>query len=179
MVAAPIARDVARLAGAPTISSRMPDGLLAALPFGLGAQQVLLGDHLQDRPDVLRHAAVDQHQAVLQLAPRLGDTSSVSKMRWLGSRRPRLMPNSGSPSPATTPWISFMPGQTPPESCQPPPEPPSHSPRIARAATSRRSSSRQLAGERARLAGGAHADGDQRRPAGSWKPPAASPWGCR
>ena len=34
-----------------------------------------------------------------------------------------------------------MPGQTPPESCQPPPEPPIHSPRIARAATMRRSSS--------------------------------------
>ena len=34
-----------------------------------------------------------------------------------------------------------MPGQMPPESCQPPPEPPSHSPRIARAATSLRSAS--------------------------------------
>ena len=32
-----------------------------------------------------------------------------------------------------TPSISLMPGQTPPESCQPPPEPPIHSPRIARA----------------------------------------------
>ncbi len=28
-----------------------------------------------------------------------------------------------------------MPGKMPPESCQPPPEPPSHSPRIARATT--------------------------------------------
>ena len=37
-----------------------------------------------------------------------------------------------------------MPGQTPPESCQPPPEPPSHSPRMARAATTRRSSSVEL-----------------------------------
>ena len=27
--------------------------------------------------------------------------------------------------------MSFMPGQTPPESCQPPPEPPSHSPSSA------------------------------------------------
>ena len=43
------------------------------------------------------------------------------------------------PRPAHTPWISLMPGQTPPESCQPPPEPPSHSPRMARAATRRRS----------------------------------------
>jgi len=37
--------------------------------------------------------------------------------------------------------MSFMPGQTPPESCHPPPEPPSHSPRMARAATRRRSDS--------------------------------------
>ena len=51
------------------------------------------------------------------------------------------MPNSGSPSAARTPWMSLMPGQTPPESCQPPPLPPSHSPRIARAATSLRSCS--------------------------------------
>ena len=28
-----------------------------------------------------------------------------------------------------------MPGKMPPESCQPPPEPPSHSPRMARATT--------------------------------------------
>ena len=48
------------------------DGLLAALPLGLGAQQIFLGHHLQNRPDVLRHAAVDQHQALLQfLASRL------------------------------------------------------------------------------------------------------------
>ena len=58
-----------------------------------------------------------------------------------GMSRPRLTPNSGSPSPARTPVMSFIPGQTPPESCQPPPEPPSHSPRSARARTRRRSSS--------------------------------------
>ena len=44
--------------------------LLAALPLGLRAQQVLLGHHLQDRADVLRHAAVDEHQALLQLLAR-------------------------------------------------------------------------------------------------------------
>ena len=60
---------------------------------------------------------------------------------WLGSSRPRLVPCSGSPSAAATPRISFAAGHTPPESCQPPPLPPSHSPRIARAATSRRSGS--------------------------------------
>ena len=51
---------------------------LAGLPFRLAAQQVFFGDHLQDRADVLRHAAVHEHQAVLQLAARLGrDVASV------------------------------------------------------------------------------------------------------
>ena len=35
---------------------------------GFGAQQVFLGHHLEDRSDVLRHAAVDEDQAVLQLS---------------------------------------------------------------------------------------------------------------
>ncbi len=69
------------------------------------------------------------------------EASSRPRIWWLGSRRPRLTPYSGSPSAASTPWMSFIPGQTPPESCQPPPEPANHSPRIARAATSRRSCS--------------------------------------
>ena len=78
--------------------------LLPAAPLGLGAQQVLLGHHLQDRADVLRHAAVDQHQALLQL-PRVsaGASSRVRGCVCVGSRRPRLTPNSGSPSPARTP----------------------------------------------------------------------------
>ena len=55
-----------------------------------------------------------------------------------------------------------MPGQRPPESCQPPPDPPIHSPRIARAATMRRSRFLHRAGAATDLAGGAHADADQR-----------------
>ena len=47
------------------------DGLLAALPFGFRAEQVLLGDHLQDGADVLGHAAVDQHEALLQAFARV------------------------------------------------------------------------------------------------------------
>ena len=58
----------------------------------------------------------------------------------MGRSRPRLTPHSGSDSHAGTPWMILMPGKTPPESCQPPPEPPSHSPRIARATTTRASS---------------------------------------
>ena len=80
---------------------------------------------------------------------------------WVGSRRPRLTPNSGSPSVAGRRSISLMPGQTPPESCQPPPDPPSHSPRMARAATRRRSCSGEGAGQRGGLPGGPHAGGDQ------------------
>jgi len=70
-----------------------------------------------------------------------GVTSSGPRIRWRGRSRPRLIPYSGSPSAAGTPSISLMPGHTPPESCHPPPEPPSHSPRIARAAAVRRSGS--------------------------------------
>ncbi len=43
----------------------------ASLPFAFAAQQVMLGHHFQNRPDVLRHAAVDQHQAVLDFLSRL------------------------------------------------------------------------------------------------------------
>ncbi len=43
------------------------DRLLASLPFRFPAQQVFLGDHFEDRPHVLRHAAVHQDQAVFEL----------------------------------------------------------------------------------------------------------------
>ncbi len=107
------------------------------------------------------------------------DTSSEPKMRWRGSRRPRLMPYSGSPSAAATPWISLMPGQTPPESCQPPPEPASHSPRMARAATSRRSLFRQRPRRASASARWRACRPRSGRPAGWSRRPAASPSGCR
>ena len=37
---------------------------LAALPFGLGAEKVFFGDHLEDGADVLSHAAVDEDEGV-------------------------------------------------------------------------------------------------------------------
>ena len=43
-----------------------PDGLAAAEPLGFTAQEVLLGDHLKNGTDILRHAAVDEHQALLK-----------------------------------------------------------------------------------------------------------------
>mmetsp|Transcript_19800 Transcript_19800/g.30898 ORF Transcript_19800/g.30898 Transcript_19800/m.30898 type:complete len:243 (-) Transcript_19800:816-1544(-) len=71
-----------------------------------------------------------------------GASSSLSNL-CLGNSRPRLTPYSGSPIFDLTPWMSFSPGQTPPESCHPPPLPPNHSPNIALAATNLLSSSRR------------------------------------
>ena len=42
------------------------DGLLAAGPFGAGTEQIFFRHHLENRPDVLRHAAMDEHEALLQ-----------------------------------------------------------------------------------------------------------------
>ena len=44
--------------------------LLPALPFGGGAQQIFLRDHLENGTDVLRHAAVDKHEAISQRLAR-------------------------------------------------------------------------------------------------------------
>ena len=53
-----------------TLGDAMLVAMRKAKGIGLAAQQVFLGDHLQDRPDILRHAAVDEHEALLQ--PRAG-----------------------------------------------------------------------------------------------------------
>ncbi len=79
-------------------------GLLAGDPFRLAAQQIFLGDHLEDGADVLRHAAVDEHERILELLPGVGGHVVVRRERvCVGIRRPRVMPCSGSPSPATVP----------------------------------------------------------------------------
>ena len=44
---------------------------LASFPFSGGAKQIFLGHHFQNRPDILGHPAVDEHQTVLQLFARL------------------------------------------------------------------------------------------------------------
>ena len=41
-------------------------GRLAAGPLALAPEQIFLGDHVEDRPDVLRHPAVDEDQALRQ-----------------------------------------------------------------------------------------------------------------
>ena len=48
------------------------DGLAAAGPFAVGTQQVFFRDHLEDGADVLGHAAVDEHEALLQAGARGG-----------------------------------------------------------------------------------------------------------
>jgi hypothetical protein len=47
------------------------DGRAAGRPFDLAPQEVLLRHHLQDGPDVLRHAAVHEHERVLECHARL------------------------------------------------------------------------------------------------------------
>ena len=44
--------------------------LAATFPLGFRAQQILLRHHLQNRTDILRHAAVNEHETLLQLASR-------------------------------------------------------------------------------------------------------------
>ena len=70
VVTAPTAADVTRLQ---SLDDLIEDAarLLPPLPLGLGSQQVLLSHHLQDGPDVLRHPAMHEDQAVLQRLPRL------------------------------------------------------------------------------------------------------------
>ena len=41
-------------------------------PLGFSPQQIFLGDHFEDRTDVLGHATVNQHEAVLQLLAHHG-----------------------------------------------------------------------------------------------------------
>ena len=44
----------------------------AGRPFGFGAEKILLGDHFENRPDILGHAAVNEHQAFLEPTARFG-----------------------------------------------------------------------------------------------------------
>ena len=107
------------------------------------------------------------------------DASRCSRMRWLGSRRPRLMPHSGSPSL----------GRHALDQLDRRPDAAGILPAAARAGQplaqnrARRHQSPlvlgQRPGQRGGLAGGAHADARSGRPAGWSKPPGASPWGCR
>ena len=123
-------RHVAGLQAA-RISSRMPNRLLPAFHSASERSRYFSVTISRIGPTFCAMPPWTSTRLSCELAAGFRGDLVVVRMRWLGSSRPRLMPNSGSPSPACTPSISLMPGQTPPESCQPPPEPPSHSPRIA------------------------------------------------
>ena len=107
------------------------------------------------------------------------ETSAALKTRWRGSRQPRLMPNSGSPSAAAHAVDQLDAG----------PDAAGILPAAAGAAQPfAQDGARghqaavlfvQAAGERADLAGGAHADARSGRPAGWWRRPGAIPWECR
>ena len=62
------------------ISLENSDCVSTTVPFGFRAQQVLLGDHFEDGTDVLRHAAVHQHEALLQFLAGFGGISAGEKI---------------------------------------------------------------------------------------------------
>ena len=45
-------------------------GFAPAMPLAFGTKQVFLRHHLQNGAHILRHAAVDEHQALLKLLAR-------------------------------------------------------------------------------------------------------------
>ena len=55
---------------ASSIDTHEANRFLATFPFRLGTQQVFLRHHLQNRPHVLRHATVHEHERVAELLPR-------------------------------------------------------------------------------------------------------------
>ena len=115
------AADVARAAGAPRISSKMPSASCRARPLALRAEQVLLGHHLEDR--ARRSGPCRRGRArgcPASRCARPAETSSGPRMRVVGQQAAaadaELRVALARPA---TPSISLMPGQTPPESCQP------------------------------------------------------------
>ena len=64
------------------------DRLLSTRPLLFRAQQILLRHHLQDRPNVLRHASMHQDQARLQRLPRLLADLVSSKEMVAGQQPP-------------------------------------------------------------------------------------------
>ena len=63
---------------------------LPALPFRGGAQQILLGHHLENGADVLRHAAVHEHEA--------NPASAAAPSSEISSRRKDVMARHEAPA---------------------------------------------------------------------------------
>ncbi|MGC4051394.1 MAG: hypothetical protein QM757_18705 [Paludibaculum sp.] len=70
------------------------------MPFRLGAQQVFFGDHLENGADVLRHAAVDEDEALLEFVAGLGGDLLEWKDMVVGQEASAADAVSGSPSAA-------------------------------------------------------------------------------
>ena len=76
---APEAADVARGQEGEDLVKR-GDGAAARGEFGCAAEEVFLGGHLEDRTDVLGHAAVDEHEGVREfLAGGRGDAVNAEE----------------------------------------------------------------------------------------------------
>ena len=159
-VQAPMAADVAVLQ-VPHHLVENADGFLPPAPLGLGAQQVFLRHHLQDGADVLRHPAVHQHQALLELLAGL--------LRHLGQAEDSVIGQQAAAADAEF-GIALLRAHAVNQLDARP-----HAARILPAAARARQPLAQnrarghqapvvlfhAAGERVNLAGGAHAHGDQ------------------
>jgi hypothetical protein len=155
-------RHVARAQEAQDFVERA-DSLLAALPLGLRAQQVLFGDHFENGSYVLRHAPMHQHQARLQIMVRFGGdfvqaedamagqqaAAADAVFRIAGCGRDALDQLDGRPQSA-----GILPAAAG-----------TSQPFAENGARGHQAAIRlgQLAGERLGLSGGAHAYGNQRR----------------
>ena len=139
-----------------------PERLLPSLPLRGGTEQVFLRHHLENRPDVLRHAAVNEHERILQSLARLGGDfvlrenvvrrhqpaarDAVLVIAWLrcdALDQFDARPHPAAVLPATAATAEPFAEQRSRE----------HEPALLFA---------QRAGERLRLAGGAHEHGDER-----------------
>ena len=75
--------DVADLEGINDLIEKS-DGFLAPLPFLLGAKKVFFRHHLEDRPHVLSHPAMDENEAVLEFLASLRTYQVVANQRMPG-----------------------------------------------------------------------------------------------
>ena len=65
------------------------EGFLPSAPFRLRSEQVLLGYHFENRPDILSHSTVHQHKTLLQMASRLARSSRLIENAVLRQGRVR------------------------------------------------------------------------------------------
>ena len=136
-------------------------GFQPALPLLFGAKQVFFRHHFENRTDILRHAAVDQHQALLKLLARF-------RRHLLGAEN---LVVGQQPAAADAEFRVALPGRDPVNQLDSRPHPAGILPAASRAPqpfTQNGARGHQAAvvfakaaGERADLVGGAHAQGNE------------------